>query len=275
MSAINFSAGSRILALSLSSLVAFAQSGSSTAAQGRNSQGSQGGAAAPGQSNANNNNTGSSKMNSGSSDKMSGDKRGGGSLNAADRKFMMEAAEGGMMEVALGRLAQDKASNSDVKSFGQMMVTDHTQTNGELQALAQKKGVTLPAEKPSHHQATLSKLSGEPFDRAYIKLMQADHQKDVAEFQKQSQSGSDPELKAFAAKTLPTLQKHLTRVNEVAKNTSGGGANTNRKAGGENGSGTGKAATSGNNMDSQKNANKMVDNKDATNFGNGTAPRKK
>jgi len=143
-------------------------------------------------------------------------------LSAADRRFIEHAAEGGRMEVALGRLAADHASNSDVKSFGQMMVTDHSKANSELESLAQQKGVTLPAEKTDSKQNQLSKLSGDQFDRRYVAMMLSDHQKDVAEFEKMSRSASDPDVKSFAAKTLPTLQMHLDRVKMLSQNTTGG-----------------------------------------------------
>jgi putative membrane protein len=246
----------KVLVFSLGSCLAFAQSSSQ-----------QSGAAAPGQSNANNTNTGSSKMNSDSkmgskmdsSSKMQSGKMQSGSLSANDRKFVMEAAEGGKMEVALGKMATEKASKAEVKAFGQMMVTDHTQANTELQALARSKGVNLPsAEKQDPHEAQLRGLSGDAFDRAYMSLMKEDHEKDVAEFRKESQSASDPDVKAFASKTLPTLEKHRERANEVAKNT-GGRADANRM-GGSSSSGTAGAATSGNNMDSQGNANKSKSN---------------
>jgi putative membrane protein len=95
--------------------------------------------------------------------------------------------------------------------------------------------------------------------------MLEDHKKDVAEFRKESQSASDPDVKEFAAKTLPTLEKHLDRINEVAKNTGGRASHVD---GGS--SGTAKAATSGNNMASQGNANKSGSNNTAIQGGPGS-----
>jgi putative membrane protein len=139
-------------------------------------------------------------------------------LASADNSFVMEAAKGGMAEVQMGTLARDKASNADVKKFGQRMVDDHSKANDELKAIAAAKGVTLPASLDASHQAVydrISKLNGAAFDKAYMKDMVSDHKKDVAEFRKQSQSGRDPEIKAFAAKTLPTLEEHLKMAESI------------------------------------------------------------
>lgn len=142
----------------------------------------------------------------------------GSSLAAADRHFVTKAAEGGLMEVELGNLAQQKASNDAVKQFGQRMVTDHSKANDELKSLAQQKGVTLPTEmdaKGKAMKARLEKLSGEAFDKAYMKDMVTDHTKDVSEFEKASNTAKDNDVKTWAGKTLPTLQDHLKQAKEV------------------------------------------------------------
>ena len=145
--------------------------------------------------------------------------------SAQDRTFIMEAAAGGMAEVELGRLASQKASNSEVKQFGQMMVDDHTKANDQLMKIAQTKGLAAPHALKPQDQATqdrLSKLSGEAFDRAYMQHMVQDHKKDVSLFRKQSTSASDAEVKQFASSTLPTLEKHLSRAQEIAQTVGGG-----------------------------------------------------
>jgi putative membrane protein len=150
--------------------------------------------------------------------------QGSSQLASADRQFIMEAARGGMAEVELGQLASDKAQSDAVKQFAQRMVTDHGKANDELKSLAQSKNVTLPAELDAKHKSTkdrLSKLSGAQFDRAYMQEMVSDHQKDVSEFRKQSQSAKDAELKAWAAKTLPTLQEHLQMAQAASRNAVG------------------------------------------------------
>jgi putative membrane protein len=138
---------------------------------------------------------------------------------SADSGFAKEAAEGGLAEVQLGKLATEKASNGDVKKFGQMMVDDHSKANDQLSQIAQSKHLTVPQKISSKDQATydrLSGLTGDAFDRAYIRLMVEDHKKDVQEFKKQSTSGADPELKQFASTTLPTLEKHLQDAQSIA-----------------------------------------------------------
>ena len=124
----------------------------------------------------------------------------GGKLSAADKTFMMNAAKGGTMEVEWGKLAAQNAQNADVKKFGNRMVTDHSKENGELMALAKKEGVSLPAAK------SLGKWKS---DKDYMDMIVKDHQNDLAEFQKQAQSGSDPDLKAFAGKYSKVVQEHL------------------------------------------------------------------
>jgi putative membrane protein len=142
-----------------------------------------------------------------------------GTLAPADHNFVNEAAIGGLAEVELGNLAKEKASNPDVKSFGDRMATDHGKANDELKSWAQQKNVTLPTELDAKHKALrdrLSKLSGEAFDKAYMHEMVMDHTHDVAAFKRESTAAKDPDLKAWAGKTLPTLQDHM----KMAKDTS-------------------------------------------------------
>ncbi len=146
-------------------------------------------------------------------------KSGSGMLSAADRRFVMEAARGGMAEVELGKLATQKASNSDVKSFGQMMVDDHTKANDELKSIASSKGIDVPSDldaKAKAQKARLEKLSGDEFDRAYLRDMEKDHRKDAAEFKREANSGKDQQLKDFASKTLQTIEKHLQHAEQTA-----------------------------------------------------------
>jgi len=206
-------------------------------------------------------------------------------LASDDRKFIMEEAHGGMMEVKMGRMAADKASNADVKAFGQRMVDDHSRANSELMALASQKGITLPGAsdmamtdqssssnvssttaqssdqqsssssptsgqqsstssstttQPSSTDTTaaaqrharveantgetlkdqentnkLMGLSGDAFDREYMDMMVKDHEKDVKEFERASTKAKDPDVRAFAAKTLPTLRDHLQQARDI------------------------------------------------------------
>lgn len=140
-------------------------------------------------------------------------------LTSSDRSFLTEAAAGGMAEVALGRLASQKAQNADVRRFGERMVTDHSKANSDLKELATSKNVTVPAEPSAEQKADidkLSKLSGPAFDREYMKMMVEDHDKDVKAFQDQANGASDADVKSFASKTLPTLQEHQKMAHDIA-----------------------------------------------------------
>jgi len=164
----------------------------------------------------------------------SADAAAAGKLSATDTKFVHEAAVGGMAEVALGRLAAQKASSPDVKQFGQRMVDDHSKANDELKTYASQKGVTLPADLDQAHKATearLSKLSGEAFDKAYMADMVKDHDKDVASFKHASTTANDADLKAWASKTLPTLQEHQTMAKSINSKVGAAGANAGASAG--------------------------------------------
>lgn len=141
----------------------------------------------------------------------SGQQASGGNLSRSDKKFVEEAALGSMAEVRLGQLAQQKASSDEVKQFGSRMVQDHTKAIEQLSTLAKDDGVQLPSKLDSKHQRTydkLSKLSGDEFDREYMKEMNADHKKDISQFQKAAKSADDPQIQQFAQQTLPTLQEH-------------------------------------------------------------------
>ncbi len=130
----------------------------------------------------------------------------------SDSKFMMMAAMSDMNEIGLSNTALSKSSNEDVKKLAQMMVDDHTKASEELKPIAMSKNVMLPTEMDSKHKAAMEKMSamsGSGFDREYVKMMVKDHEKAVAMFQKEANNGKDAEAKAFAAKTLPTLQGHL------------------------------------------------------------------
>jgi putative membrane protein len=140
-------------------------------------------------------------------------------VSEEDSKFAVEAASGGMMEVQLGELAQQKASSQRVKDFGAMMVRDHTKANDELKSLAGMKSITLPpapGEDHMDHIKNLSKKSGKEFDKDYIKMMVDDHKKDIDHFEMCSKDAKDADLKAFADKALPVLRVHLDSAKAIA-----------------------------------------------------------
>jgi len=140
-------------------------------------------------------------------------------LSSSDKSFATEAAKGGLAEVELGQLALQKATSPQVKQFAQRMVTDHTQANEELMQVAKSQNLDLPVQLDAKHKSDIDRLrglSGSAFDAAYMQHMLQDHQKDVADFQKQARSGSEPTLKSFAQKYLPTLQQHLQLAHSTA-----------------------------------------------------------
>jgi putative membrane protein len=141
-------------------------------------------------------------------------------MDEDDAKFMVDAANGGMMEVEMGTLAQQKAMDQRVKDFGAMMVRDHTKANDELKALAATKNVTLPAMMGDDMQKKMNdmreKKSGD-FDEAYMDMMESDHKHDVDMFEKKAENGKDADLKAWASSTLMTLRMHRDSAEYIHK----------------------------------------------------------
>ena len=135
-----------------------------------------------------------------------------------DAGFAIEAASGSLAEVELGKLALHNGENKRVKNFGAMMIKDHSKANVKLMALAKNKNITLPAKPSVADQQIIDKLSkkwGAEFDKAYIQDMIADHEDDIKAFENASKNGSDPDIKAFATKTLPMLKNHLDAINTI------------------------------------------------------------
>jgi len=133
-------------------------------------------------------------------------------LSSADKKFIEKAAQGGVAEVQMGKLAAQKAQSAEVKQFGEHMAKDHTAANDKLMKIASQKGVTPASDMDSSSKREyekLQKLAGPRFDQEYMKTMVSDHEKDVKEFQSEAKSAKDPELKSFVESTLPTLEEHL------------------------------------------------------------------
>ena len=141
-----------------------------------------------------------------------------GQLSEKDYKFVRDSSRGGTTEVQLGELAAQKAENQAVKDFGQRMVNDHGKANAELRRIAESKGALLPAEmshKENFEIERFQKLNGKDFDKEYAEHMVKDHKKDVKEFQDATKELTDPDLRAFAEKTLPTLQDHLRAAQDI------------------------------------------------------------
>jgi putative membrane protein len=140
-----------------------------------------------------------------------------------DADFANEAAQGGLMEVRLGELAQQQAKAEEVKQFGQRMVEDHGEANAKLMQIAEQKGIDLPEELSDDAQSTVEELqqvSGEEFDQAYMDEMVSDHEDDVAAFEDYVENAQDEDLRAFAEETLPTLQEHLEMAKQIQEQVS-------------------------------------------------------
>jgi len=189
-------------------------------------------------------------------------------VKPADKTFLTHAAMGGEAEVELGTLAQQKASDAKVKELGQRMETDHKKANEELRGIITAKGLTVPGGPDKMHETTkarLEKLQGAAFDQAYATEMVNDHMKDIKEFETASKS-TDPAIKEFATKTLPTLREHLKMAQDAKASVgsahsssmaapgsgsssggtkSGGGSTTSGGAGGSASGGGGSSGAGG------------------------------
>lgn len=146
-------------------------------------------------------------------------------LTAADRKAIMDMGMSNMAEVEMGKLAQSKSQNAEVKAFAQKMVDDHGKALTEVQTLAQSKGVTLPTELDAKHKAMadrLGKLSGDSFDKTYVKQGGVGaHKETLTKLQAASKGAKDPDVKGQVDKMLPVVQEHLKHAEQLAQGKSG------------------------------------------------------
>jgi predicted outer membrane protein len=149
----------------------------------------------------------------------------GGAMAKADQKILMDMAQANISEIEAGKLAQSKSQNDQVKAFAQQMIDDHTKALTEVQALAQKKGVTLPTEPDSKHTAMaakLEKMTGDAFDKAYMSQAGvSDHKKVHAMLVKDEKRAKDADLKALAAKMTPVVEQHLKSAQQMPAPKSG------------------------------------------------------
>jgi putative membrane protein len=146
-------------------------------------------------------------------------------LSSDDANFVKDAAQGGLMEVQLGKLAQEKAGNEKVKEFGKRMEQDHSKANDELKKIASDKGIQLSTDLDKKHKGKvdkLTKLSGADFDKQYMDTMVSDHKEDIKKFQREADQGKDADLKQFASQTLPTLKEHLQLAESTAQQVKSG-----------------------------------------------------
>jgi len=133
-------------------------------------------------------------------------------LSQKDVSFIQKAASGGQQEIENGKMAEKQGKSADVKRIGARMVADHTNANKELTELANRKGVKFDTRG-----VKAQNIGAADFDRQYLKLLEIVHKNTIAEFQTEAKSGDDRDLKAWAAKTLPTLQQHLAMVEDAMR----------------------------------------------------------
>jgi putative membrane protein len=141
-----------------------------------------------------------------------------GAGKSTDAAFIKKAANGGMTEVELGKIAAKNGTKDEVKSFGERMVKDHGKANDDLKSVAAKMNAEVPDKVNAKHQAMIdkfSKMSGESFDTAYVKAMVKDHEKDIAEFEKAQGEVKNEDLKKFISDTIPVMKEHLEMAQKM------------------------------------------------------------
>ncbi|WP_144109171.1 DUF4142 domain-containing protein [Paraburkholderia sp. BCC1886] len=140
-----------------------------------------------------------------------------GTIAPADQQFVQEASKADATEIAASRVALKNSSDPKVKKFAQQMIVDHTKLSRGMATLAAKKGLTTTPAADSALVGKLQTLKGHEFDQAYVEQVGLEaHQQAVDLFQQESQSGSDPQLKAAAAHALPTIKHHLMMAQQLA-----------------------------------------------------------
>ena len=135
-------------------------------------------------------------------------------------EFLVKAADGGMAEVAAGRMASEKASNEGVKKFATMMINDHSGVNDKVKALAAARNVTLPTSPSGEHQKAATKVgekTGKDFDKDYMDMMVKGHEKTIDLFEKAEKDTRDEEVRTFITSTLPKIKMHLESAKEIRK----------------------------------------------------------
>jgi putative membrane protein len=142
----------------------------------------------------------------------------GPQLGDAGRAFIKMAASNGQAEIQLGKLAAERADRSEVRDFAKRLEKDHTEANLELLKILDAQRIDVPRDMTPYQETAdrLSKLRGVEFDRAFLRQMAKDHEEAVAQFAAEAKEGHNPELKAYAAKLLPTLQDHLRLARDLA-----------------------------------------------------------
>jgi putative membrane protein len=153
-------------------------------------------------------------------DQANGNQDPNGTAALEDRAFVRKALQGGATEVQLGQLALQKSSNDDVKQFAQRMVDDHTKLGDEMKPIAQQmsiKGAESPSKKDKSEMAKLQALSGDDFDKAYIRDMVKDHQDDLKDFKQEAQNTTNPALKDVVVQGAQVIDEHLKMIQQIAQ----------------------------------------------------------
>jgi putative membrane protein len=138
--------------------------------------------------------------------------------NLKTNDFVSKAGAGGMMEVAMGKLAQSNGGSNDVKEYGKMLEKDHGEAGDKLKSIANSEGISFPTtmtDEQNQHMAHLQSMTGADFDKAFIPMMIDDHTKDIAEFKKAAAGNENEKVKNFASTTLPTLETHLSKAKSI------------------------------------------------------------
>ena len=148
----------------------------------------------------------------------------GASVPAADKRFAMMVAQTDIAELQVSNMALQKSNSDEVKKLAQKLIDDHTKTTDSMKEIASKKGMTLPTETDAKHKALAAKLqneSGAQFDKDYVTANSMDHHKVVAAFEKEANTGQDPDIKGFASQYLPAIQEHTKMIDQDKSQMSG------------------------------------------------------
>lgn len=139
-------------------------------------------------------------------------------ISGSERDFLVEAGSGHLAEIQTAQIAQQRAGSTDVQNLAQQMIQEHTRLSNNLQQVAQQANVSVPNQLSSQHQQDydrLVKYSGQEFDRQYLQHLINDHQRDIDRYQRMASQASDPNVRAYAQQTLPSLRQHLQQVRDV------------------------------------------------------------
>lgn len=173
-------------------------------------------------------------------------------LSSSDRNFVKEAAEDGMYEIAIARVASEKATDPEVKAFASKLVDDHTKAHDQLRQIAESRNLALPSSLPAAKQRNVDRLSsasGSDFDRQFLQMIGVKgHKEDIAEFERASRRARDAEIREFAKSALPTLREHLSSAQRLTASVGRGTGSTGTTTSPQGYTGQGDRAPGGSGM---------------------------